>query len=80
MAKRKPVKQETIDNLVTYAQKVNMPDGSLNDELRDACDSDADLAYENITEAVLMEQIEFLYDRGFTIGRIKQLIDATVIE
>jgi hypothetical protein len=79
MAKRKPVKQETIDDLVTYAQRVNMPDGSLDDELWDACQSAAKLAHENIKDAVLMDQIEFLHNHGYTISRIRELIDETVI-
>lgn len=82
MAKKKPrpKKQpdltvaDRIEDLVELAGKLNLPDGSFDDELEDACNTDAKLAKESIQESGLFEQLEFLYARGYEVARLEELI------
>jgi hypothetical protein len=77
VAKKKaqqPVDQQ-LEDLCEELQKNPLPDGVLDDELHDACQSDAEQAYENIKESVLLEQITFLYERGYNIPRIREIVE-----
>lgn len=79
MAKRKAKKTEELpvsdqlEDLAAVAGEANLH-GALDDELRDACDTDADLAHEQITSEGLFEQLQFLYGRGYSVPRLREII------
>ncbi|MCI0462479.1 MAG: hypothetical protein L0Z62_36475 [Gemmataceae bacterium] len=81
MAKKKPPKKrdeswpEQLEDLSELAGKLNAPDGFLDDELQDACDADARLTFEEIRRSILLDQLEFLYLRGYQVGRLRELIE-----
>ena len=75
MAKRKKkVSESYSDQLADIVEKANLPDGAFDDELWDACEAEARLQHEQITKSVLLDQLEFLYFRGYSIKRLQQLV------
>ena len=72
--KQKKTATESLEDLVEYAHKLRLPDGAFDGDLQDAADMDAELAYETVKDAVLLEQLEFLYLRGWQLVRLKEMI------
>lgn len=70
MSKRTKTIAESLEDLAERGA----PDGTLDNELWDACYSDAKRTHETITETVLLEQLEFLHARGYTIARLSDII------
>lgn len=72
MAQKRPKKTatETLEDLAA----LGIPDGALDGELWDACESGAQLQHETIKEAVLLDQLQFLHDHGYALSRIAELV------
>jgi len=73
--KAKKTPQETVDDLVELTQSLNMPEDALDGELQDAAQMDAELAYDAVKNAVMIDKIEFLVSRGYRPNRIRQIIE-----
>jgi hypothetical protein len=71
--RRVTMSQEELEQLLEEA--VFLPEGWLDDELEDAAELDKQLALEEIQGAVTLEQLEYLYARGYTIERLRELIE-----
>lgn len=77
MAKRKTKKSstsESLEDIAELAGKLNVPDDALDGDLRDACDDDADMAYQEIKESVWLDKLNFLYLHGFSISRLREIV------
>ncbi len=66
--KRSP--QEQLEDLALEGA----PDGVLDDELEDAAMADMRMELEDIQGRVLLDQLDYLYMRGYDVGRLRQLI------
>lgn len=76
--KKKPDPEKRADDvsdLLELAEKVNLPEGYLENEVHDACDEAAILMQQTIMAGTLMGQLEFLMDHGYQPGRLKELIE-----
>jgi hypothetical protein len=65
--------REELEDLSAEAGPL-LPDGALEDELWDACEADARLAHEQICSEPLLNQLEFLYERGYDVGRLREIV------
>lgn len=77
MAKKKqPEKtsQETLEDLAELAGRLNLEDDHLDGEIEDAAEADKQLTLEHLQEAVWLEKLEYLYARGYQLGRLRELI------
>ncbi len=66
---------EKADDLASELSGYPDADDILDDELRDACDMEADMAYEEITNDSIKNKIVYLYLRGWTMERIKEIVE-----
>ncbi len=85
MAKKKIIKQEksyreVLKELAELAGKLNLADDALDGDLRDAADEEANLIYDNIKDAVMLEKLEFLYMHGYQLGRLREIIEELAAE
>lgn len=77
MAKKKVITvpvSERLEDLAEYAHSRPLEDGFFDDELQDVCESEAKLAHEQICSEPLLNQLEYLYHRGYSLERLKQII------
>jgi hypothetical protein len=72
--KPKPTAQETLEDLAELAGRLNIPDDHLDGELEDAAESDMRLTLKRLQEAVWLDKLEYLYERGYQLGRLRELI------
>lgn len=72
--KKKAGKFQTVEDVLELANGLTFLDGALDDELDDVCQTEALLAAEAIKGAVLWDQIEYLYLRGYSLDRIAEII------
>lgn len=82
MKSKKPKKSilEQMEDLSKELLKRPLPEDVLNDELWDACQSGARLEHESIREAVLLDKIDFLYHRGCSLERIKEMVNEDMVQ
>lgn len=81
MAKRKakvePKSQptaEAIEDLLVLAQELGVPEGALDEELEDVCESAKRRQLAAIKDGLLWTQLEFLVANGFSLKRLEELI------
>jgi len=77
MAKRKgkDAKGElTLDDLVKLAESTDFDPDILDGDLEDAADDERELILENVRSEGVRGRLEFLYQHGFTLARLEEVI------
>ncbi len=69
-----PTIAQQIEDLVALARDANLPEGAFDGDIEDACNMEALMMMEETKESNLRDQLEFLHQHGFQIGRLAELI------
>jgi hypothetical protein len=67
-------KADVVSDLLELAQRLDLPSGSLDEEVEDECRAGAKILAQNINGGSLMGQLEFLWEHGYGKNRLAQLI------
>ena len=76
MKKTTTPKSKTLaEEMNRLAEALHAQDDFFAGDLEDACNEDAKLALENINSKTMREKLKFLLAHGFTIERLRKLIE-----
>jgi hypothetical protein len=71
---KKASKKSAEEELKDIASSASLPEGALDDELYDACQKDARLAHEDVCGKTLLDQLTFLWERGYHPVRLREIV------
>lgn len=80
MARKKKLDDmaDQVSELLELAQSLNMPSDWLYNELADETRVEAAERCEELSQAVLLDQLEYLLRRGWSVRCLRQVIESSV--
>lgn len=72
--KRKQPASSTPLEMLEDLAEAGAPEGVLDDELEDVARAEMELMLENLKDCVLLDQLQYLYEHGYTVERLRQLL------
>jgi hypothetical protein len=63
-----------VSELLELAERLHLPDGVFDCDVADECDGEAKERTKRINEGCLMDQLEYLLERGYEPARLAELI------